>query len=207
VSDEEICTDGLLPKLIEVWPSPPAVDLASRAAVINAALTQVADTYANNEIVWPAQMDGRLQAPPRSHIVDWVIRDFVLSAADDRTRSMSLLRPTAMTVEVSWAPSRPVRSAASGPLAMTRRFSLGLSVRALLPRTRLGIARRRTWALPTDLGRDRQADDCRDQTGGGPLGSRGRFASPGQALGGMSAKPREATLRGLGRSHSRECGS
>ena len=101
MSDEEICADGLLPELIEERPSPPSVvDLASRAAVIKAALTQVADTYATNEIVWPAQMDGGLQVPPRSHIVDWVIRDFVLSAADDRTRSMSLLRPTAMTVEV-----------------------------------------------------------------------------------------------------------
>jgi len=99
VNDETICSDGLLPKLIEEWPCPP--DLASKKDVTKAALTRIADIHAYNEIVWPAKIDGRLQAPPRSHIVDWAIREFVLSAADDRTRSMSLLRPTAMTAEVT----------------------------------------------------------------------------------------------------------
>ena len=100
VSDQEICTDGLLPELIQHWPPPSGVDMTSEEAIIKAALIRVADTYANNEIVWPAQIDGELRPPPSSHVVDWVVREHVLGSANDETRNLSLLRPTAMTVEV-----------------------------------------------------------------------------------------------------------
>lgn len=100
MSEEKICTDGLLPELVQHGPLPSGVDMTSKEEVIEAALIRVADTYANNEIVWPAQIDGQLKQPPRSHIVDWVVREYVLGSADDEIRNRSLLRPTAMTVEV-----------------------------------------------------------------------------------------------------------
>lgn len=101
MSVKEICIDGLLPELIQRWPpSPSGFDMTSEEAIIKAALIRVADTYASNQIVWPARVDGELRPPPRSHVVDWVIREYVLGAADDEIRNKSLFRPTAMTAEV-----------------------------------------------------------------------------------------------------------
>jgi hypothetical protein len=153
VGEEKICTDGLLPELIQHWPPPSEVDMASKEEVIKAALIRVADTYASNEIVWPAQIDGELQPPPRSHIVDWVVREYVLGSADDEIRNRSLLRPTAMTVEVK---------VASLPTCQ------GCRLRPARYDTALGAVEEGVWGY--------LCSDCYPERGRGSLGiGRGRY--------------------------------
>ncbi len=98
-----ICRDGLMPSTSceeHAWLRPVNTGPLSSSETVGEILRRVADIHFLNQMVWPASMNGTLQRPPDSHIVDSVVREHVLEGASDDVRNEALLRPLPMTVAV-----------------------------------------------------------------------------------------------------------
>lgn len=92
--------DGLLPALPpdeHAW----LQDAPERSnPTVDGILRTVADIRLMNQIVWPARVDGLLERPPDSHVLDAIVREHLIEGANDEIRNEALGRPEAMTVAV-----------------------------------------------------------------------------------------------------------
>src|SRR5690348_7997080 len=63
-------------------------------------LRTVADVRQLSHIVWPARIDGRLECPPEAHVLDAIVRQYLIEGAPEAIRNEALDRPEPMTVAV-----------------------------------------------------------------------------------------------------------
>ncbi len=89
-------TDGLLAP-ISLDDLPVAADGPSDDPVA-AALRRVRDFRLLSQIVWPAFEDGVLVRPPVVHLIDWIVRTYLLQDPPSSVAGAIALRPEAHTI-------------------------------------------------------------------------------------------------------------
>lgn len=62
------------------------------------ALRRVGDVRVLSQIVWPAFVDGVLVRPPEVHLVDWILRTYLLQDPPSSVAGTIALRPEAHTI-------------------------------------------------------------------------------------------------------------
>ena len=100
MATDDICIDGLLPRAPgnELdWLSALGGVGDENGNIIDRALRSIGDVHASRHIVWPARIDGELVPPPMAHLVDWVVRAYVL-AGSPAVAAEAELRPEAFTI-------------------------------------------------------------------------------------------------------------
>jgi hypothetical protein len=80
---------GLLPALNEdeyEWLRPQLPAGADNRQAIAAALRWRGDIAQTLNGVWPAQFDGQLRRPPDAHLLDMLVREWIIDGAERRLR-------------------------------------------------------------------------------------------------------------------------
>jgi hypothetical protein len=96
--------DGLLPPVgddYHEWLRPQLEGEADRDEVIAAYATWMVDIQQMLQVVWPAAVDGELRRPPDAHIVDGLVRRWIIDNTDNPELIAEVsLRPQARTIAV-----------------------------------------------------------------------------------------------------------
>ena len=90
---------GLMPKTDDAefeWTRP---DFSSAVDPIAAGVTWIGDIVTQNQIVWPAERDGKLQPPPVQHVLDRLVRSRIAGESAEVEAEL-VLRPDPGTVAV-----------------------------------------------------------------------------------------------------------
>ena len=93
--------DGLLPAIPEdqfEWLRPQIPEGADREEKVALILQWIGDIQTLTELVWPAEVAGKLERPPNAHMLDQWVREQIIWVASTDIQGAAEARPRALTV-------------------------------------------------------------------------------------------------------------